>query len=267
MVNKSIRTIQFPVKIGEEVRVIPYSASLTEGEEQLLVTRNGKLFLTNGKGGFIDFRSNNVYTKPELDAILKANSDNIDGVVEYINSEISDVREYALGMDIATNKKVDKNTEDIKLNKDTIEENKNSIESNLESFKNDTETSILSIEDSIKSILEKLQDSNVDISDILKLIGDINLLEQDIKSDDVITAINTVYNKTVLGKHLIADAINYKMPSLNASGEQSYVELSDLIKEIKTGGFGGPTIEDFSEHTSLPSFSKHAKLKTFEAKE
>lgn len=295
MINKSVRTIQFPVKVGEDERVATYAASLINGEEQVLVTRSGKLFLTNGTGGFLDFRSNSIYTREEMDAILKTNSDNIDGVVRYINSEISSTREYALGMHNSLDNKINTsninisanseaiarnlqaimlNAQNIAINAESIRatnvivaENKNSIESDLKSFKSETGISILNIEDSIRSILEKIQGSNLNITDILKLIGDLTLLSEDIKAEDIVSSINNVYNQAILGKHLIADAINYKMSSLNADGSQSYLELSELIREIKTGGFGGPAIEDFSEHTSLPSFSKHAKLNTFEAKE
>lgn len=45
---------EFPIGVIEENDVIGYAASLINGEEQLLITPDkGKLFLTNGRGGFI----------------------------------------------------------------------------------------------------------------------------------------------------------------------------------------------------------------------
>jgi hypothetical protein len=58
MQNKYI-ILKSPVKIGDYERVVSYSGSLTKGEEQLLVTRDLKFFLTDGKGGYLEFKSIN----------------------------------------------------------------------------------------------------------------------------------------------------------------------------------------------------------------
>ncbi len=58
MQNKYI-ILKSPVKIGDYERVASYSGSLTKGEEQLLVTRDLKFFLTDGKGGYLEFKSIN----------------------------------------------------------------------------------------------------------------------------------------------------------------------------------------------------------------
>lgn len=46
------RNYEFPVKIGDEKDVENYSKSLIGGEEQLLIAREGKLYLTDGLGGY-----------------------------------------------------------------------------------------------------------------------------------------------------------------------------------------------------------------------
>ncbi len=58
MQNKYI-ILKSPIKIGDYERVASYSGSLTKGEEQLLVTRDLKFFLTDGKGGYLEFKSIN----------------------------------------------------------------------------------------------------------------------------------------------------------------------------------------------------------------
>lgn len=48
------RDYEFPIKIGNEEDVKDYSNSLIGGEEQLLITREGKLYLTDGNGDYIN---------------------------------------------------------------------------------------------------------------------------------------------------------------------------------------------------------------------
>lgn len=47
-------SVEFPIKIGNDSNVASYSAKLVAGEEQLLVTREGNLYLTDGNGGYIE---------------------------------------------------------------------------------------------------------------------------------------------------------------------------------------------------------------------
>lgn len=51
--------LKSPVKIGDYDRVDSYSKSLVKGEEQLLVTRDCKFFLTDGNGGYLEFKTIN----------------------------------------------------------------------------------------------------------------------------------------------------------------------------------------------------------------
>jgi len=71
MQNKYI-ILKSPVKIGDYERVASYSGGLTKGEEQLLVTRDLKIFLTDGKGGYLEFKSiNSGITLDEVNQKLK----------------------------------------------------------------------------------------------------------------------------------------------------------------------------------------------------
>lgn len=271
MALKEYKNIQFPVKVGEDDRVQIYASSLINGEEQILITRTGKIYLTDGKGSYLDLRSNNVFTKEEISHLLQ----NLDTTLnEATNVKIADLDSDIKIVDTKTNELADlieaiKNSfnDSIEQNLLVIEENKNSIENNLESFKLETTESILNISEAIETLGLSLNNSNSNIGDIREIIGELSKLPEQIISDNVISAIINVYNQAIIGKSLIAEAINAKMPTLNASEYFSYEELANLIKEIKTNGVGDKTIEDFSKHTSLPSFSNHARLNTFTAGE
>lgn len=72
------RDYDFPVKVGDEIDVLDYAANLTDGEEQLLITREGDLYITNGEGGFTNISKSdlsNYYDKQEVDNLI-ANIDN-----------------------------------------------------------------------------------------------------------------------------------------------------------------------------------------------
>ncbi|MDF2885421.1 MAG: hypothetical protein K0R54_5995 [Clostridiaceae bacterium] len=100
MQNKYI-ILKSPVKIGDYERVASYSEGLTKGEEQLLVTRDLKFFLTDGKGGYLEFKSiNSGITLDEVNQKLK-DLDN------KISDEISDLD--------------DKSSKDIKTLKDAVD--------------------------------------------------------------------------------------------------------------------------------------------------
>lgn len=47
----------FPIKIGNKANVESYARKLTDGQEQLLVTRDGSLYLTDGNGGYVPVSS------------------------------------------------------------------------------------------------------------------------------------------------------------------------------------------------------------------
>lgn len=58
MINEYI-VFKSPVKIGDYARVDSYAKGLVKGEEHLLVTRDCKFYLTDGKGGYLEFKSIN----------------------------------------------------------------------------------------------------------------------------------------------------------------------------------------------------------------
>jgi hypothetical protein len=61
--------LKSPVKIGDYDRVDSYSKSLVKGEEQLLVTRDCKFFLTDGNGGYLEFKT--INSGITLDAVTQ----------------------------------------------------------------------------------------------------------------------------------------------------------------------------------------------------
>ena len=78
------KSILFPVKITETKYVASYSAKLVNGEEQLIITRDCRLYLTDGKGGYIEFKSiNSGVTLLEVQKL-------IDKLDEKLTNEIND---------------------------------------------------------------------------------------------------------------------------------------------------------------------------------
>jgi hypothetical protein len=69
-VNNSYTVLRTPVKIGDDANVPAYAAKLTQGEEQLLVSRQGNLYLTNGHGGFLSFKINGAYSPAYIDTLI-----------------------------------------------------------------------------------------------------------------------------------------------------------------------------------------------------
>lgn len=64
----------FPIKVGEEIRVSEYASTLTNNEEQLLITRDSKrIFLTDGLGNYSEINSKaDIDLKPyKYNAILE----------------------------------------------------------------------------------------------------------------------------------------------------------------------------------------------------
>lgn len=61
-----------PVKIGDRERVESYAKTLTNGQEQLLVARDCSLFITDGKGGYLEFKTlNSGMTREEIEHAIE----------------------------------------------------------------------------------------------------------------------------------------------------------------------------------------------------
>lgn len=65
--------LKSPVKIGDYDRVKSYAQGLTKGEEQLLITRDCKFYLTTGAGGYLEFKT--INSGITLDQVTKMVSD------------------------------------------------------------------------------------------------------------------------------------------------------------------------------------------------
>lgn len=95
------QNIEYPVKIGVEDRVAIYAATLLQGEEQLLVTRTGKFFLTDGHGSFTPFSINDIgdYVKTvDYDAFklsIQNSISTLDGAILDVIDDLGDTTTLA----------------------------------------------------------------------------------------------------------------------------------------------------------------------------
>lgn len=170
--------IKFPVKIGEDERVAIYSATLLQGEEQLLVTRDGKFFLTNGKGGFFPFRINEVCTIKEVDDKFKINTDVLNKKIENLDKSV-----VSLG----------------------VEFNNYLKKSDFDEFKLNLDNSISVIDTKLIEVDNVSTHANRDILDLLLKDADGNLLFNgaklavniEITDAEMDTTINTIWGDTI----------------------------------------------------------------------
>lgn len=98
-----IRDYEFPVKIGNEEDVAPYAESLIGGEEQVLVTREGKLFLTDGNGSYKTVAKEDLtkyYTKDEVESLLSTIP--ADNIITDTNKDFVSLKEKQDLRDITT---------------------------------------------------------------------------------------------------------------------------------------------------------------------
>lgn len=133
MVPMEYKKLNFPMKIGNEDNVLKYSKALKNGEEQLLVSRTGKLFLTNGAGGYLSFISNSVYTQSEIDDKLTINTGALNQKIENLDNAVAAIRvefgNYVLKTDFNTfkmsmeNSIFDLDTKIVNLKNDTTHSN------------------------------------------------------------------------------------------------------------------------------------------------
>lgn len=88
LVPELSRDYEFPIAVIEEEEIEGYAGSLINGEEQLLITPTGKLFLTNGNKGFItvggEVDLSAYYNKEEIDKLIA------DNLHEHANKDIID---------------------------------------------------------------------------------------------------------------------------------------------------------------------------------
>lgn len=170
--------IRFPVKIGEESKVAIYSATLLEGEEQLLVTRDGKFFLTDGKGDFFPFKTNEVYTIKEIDDKFTINTGILNQKIETLTN---DVVSLAIEFDDYLKK------------------------SDFDTFKLNTDNNIYIIDAKLIELDELGTHSNRDILDLLSKDVDGNLLFNGTKlavsiettDVEIDTTIKTIWGDTI----------------------------------------------------------------------
>lgn len=118
----------FPVKIGNEIDVKPYSESLIKGEKQLLVTVEGNIFITNGDGTYKEFKGNDVDIKLEelKNTLIFLLDEKYEEIGNGFNNDLSEVKAdiQALILSIATITAEIEKLEDKIYTKDEIDEMK-----------------------------------------------------------------------------------------------------------------------------------------------
>lgn len=87
------KSLLFPVKIADTEYVASYSAKLVNGEEQLIITRDCRLYLTDGKGGYTEFKTINTgITRDDVEKIVKELQSNTNDDIDSINQLISNIQ-------------------------------------------------------------------------------------------------------------------------------------------------------------------------------
>lgn len=191
------KTIRFPIKIGDRDRVEPYAATLTHGEEQLIVTRDCCLYLTNGNGGYSVFKTNNGVTE-----------DVLQDTVNRINLAITEAIEKV-------NEDINSNTELIDTTNDTLINLISTLGLEFEKYlsKDDFESFSTALNDTISSINNRIDNIKADIPDDIE--EQLNQLRADV--DDI--------NKTIQN-------LNKKIESL----EQSEIHASNVKVDVEENG-------------------------------
>lgn len=194
-INKD--SIGFPVKIGNASRVAAYAAQLIHGEEQLLITRDCKLYLTDGNGGYSVFKTNNGVTEDVLqDTVNRINSDIEDAITEI-------------------NKNINSNTELIDTTNDTLINLISTVGLEFEKYlsKDDFKLFNTALNDAISSINNRIDNIKIDVPDDVE--EQLNQLRSDV--DDI--------NKTIQN-------LNKKIESL----EQSEIHASNVKVDVEENG-------------------------------
>lgn len=172
---KSYTILKTPVKIGDESTVPAYASTLTHGEEQLLVTRNGKLFITDGAGSFVSFRINSSYDSSQIDDLLidiQSDIADVDTKATHANrAELDKLGEDIFGNPVYGNKQilVDFDTNDlIRLNdlnifKDEVTSSISIIDGELDDLSNATTLSLQEIRNEITALQEaNIEEASID---------------------------------------------------------------------------------------------------------
>ena len=206
--------IRFPVKIGSEARVPLYAATLINGEEQLLVTRTLKFFLTDGHGGVAPFPLNDghggvaplplddVYTKTQVDNMFTINTRVLNQKIDVLSTAVvSPGNEFS----------------------------KYVLKTDYEVFKLATQNSISTLDGAILDVID-------DLSDTTTLATHDNMDVIDKFSEDADG--NPLYNGNKLATSIqtIADASTI-MINITENGTVIQKTLQEVIDMILAGGY------------------------------
>lgn len=86
------KSLLFPVKIADTEYVASYSAKLVNGEEQLIITRDCGLYLTDGKGGYTEFKTINAgITLLEVQDLINKLNEKLSKKIDNINTDLDTI--------------------------------------------------------------------------------------------------------------------------------------------------------------------------------
>lgn len=220
----------FPVKIGNEVDVKAYSESLIKGEQQLLVTVEGNIFITNGDGTHSEFKGNNArehilalvkiieeldlnksdithkhddyyYTKGQINKVMEEVDKTDEEIYEKIgvinnkivdiNSNISDLNDDLDGTVNDLNDRIDRDFDSIVQTIDGVKEELNSLEKLATSISKELQEYIKVTKNAIDRIDKNLLTLSDDIANLSnELNSEIDNLSKKVYTKEEIDAMN-----------------------------------------------------------------------------
>lgn len=162
------KSILFPVKIADAEYIASYSAKLTKGEEQLLITRDCRLYLTDGNGGFLEFKTiNSGITLKEVQDIVDELNNRVNDKFLEVDNEISTIN---TNIDLITTN-INRIISDVNLKFEgyvTKEEHDSKVQELKNLISQETHNN--------RNVLDKFSDDNgTPLYDGKKIIADFNL--------------------------------------------------------------------------------------------
>lgn len=233
------KIMKFPIKIGDLARVYDYSKTLTHGEEQLLITRDCKFYLTIGDGTYKEFPTVNTgMTESQIKNLVNTLDKEM---LDKINDTRLSVTNLADDIRVQFLKYITRDEYNLKIKEieDDIELEKHSNRQVLDLFSEDKNG-------------YPLYNGKVIVTDF----DTTNLVRQ-----NEFDSFKTETNDSIL---ILDDKIEENQQSTTQELSLIKTDIVDINKEVlelkETTAIIKDSINDFSEHTSLPSFSINATI-------
>lgn len=150
--QKEYVILKTPVKIGDYDGVESYAQSLTKGEEQLLITRNCKFYLTDGKGGYLEFKT--INSGITLDEVTQKIYD----LNTNLSSDIADLESVVTNLGLKFDKYITQSEfEQLSANVSELDTNINEINEKI----NQIDTKISQIDTEIRNIVTSIEEFTI----------------------------------------------------------------------------------------------------------